>query len=351
MGLPARWRVVVLAVAVAAWLVPAVPAGASASGRVATAVNIDPTGLAIDPSGNLVIANAANGRTQVVAARDGVFYGRHMTAGDIYTVDAPPPGTWAVDAHGNYIFGSSAYNSKTGEKALVRVVAASTGTFYGRAMTAGDTYTIASAAQPDPLLCATYVTAVVADTHGNVVFGTDSECEQASQSGTVQVIAGSSGTFYGQVMTAGQVTTITNDPADRATGVSGVALDRYGNIVIGGNITASALGDFGYVFVLAEQTGAFYGQSMTAGDAYVIAGKVKPGKDGANGRPAAKAALEFPTLVAVDSQLDVMVADNHSPNGAVPDWTVRMIAEQTGTLFGQRVIKGDIYTVAGIEPQ
>ena len=37
-------------------------------------------------SGNLVIADTFNQRVRVVAASTGTFYGRAMTAGDIYTV-------------------------------------------------------------------------------------------------------------------------------------------------------------------------------------------------------------------------------------------------------------------------
>jgi hypothetical protein len=43
-------------------------------------------GVAVDRSGNLVIADDGNERVRVVAAATGSFYGRAMTAGDIYTV-------------------------------------------------------------------------------------------------------------------------------------------------------------------------------------------------------------------------------------------------------------------------
>ena len=40
----------------------------------------------MDGAGNLVIADTGNDRVRVVAASTGTFYGRAMTAGDIYTV-------------------------------------------------------------------------------------------------------------------------------------------------------------------------------------------------------------------------------------------------------------------------
>jgi hypothetical protein len=42
--------------------------------------------MAVAPDGNLVIADTRDNRVRVVPARTGTFYGRHMTAGDIYTV-------------------------------------------------------------------------------------------------------------------------------------------------------------------------------------------------------------------------------------------------------------------------
>ena len=45
-----------------------------------------PGGVRVDKAGNLVIADTYNNRVRVVAASTGTFYGRPMTAGDIYTV-------------------------------------------------------------------------------------------------------------------------------------------------------------------------------------------------------------------------------------------------------------------------
>ena len=45
-----------------------------------------PSSVAFDAAGNLVIADSFNGRIRVVAASSGTFYGQAMTAGNIYTV-------------------------------------------------------------------------------------------------------------------------------------------------------------------------------------------------------------------------------------------------------------------------
>ena len=42
--------------------------------------------MALDPAGNLVIAGTENSRIRVVAATTATFYGQAMTAGNIHTV-------------------------------------------------------------------------------------------------------------------------------------------------------------------------------------------------------------------------------------------------------------------------
>jgi len=61
--------------------------GFSGDGGPATAAELGSPGqTAVDSAGNLVIADTGTDRVRVVAASDGTFYGQAMTAGDIYTV-------------------------------------------------------------------------------------------------------------------------------------------------------------------------------------------------------------------------------------------------------------------------
>jgi len=90
-------------------------------------------------------------------------------------------------------------------------------------------------------------------------------------------------------------------------GVGAIAVDQAGNLVIGdaGN---------NRVRVVAERAGTFYGQAMTAGDIYTVAGNGMPGFAG-DGGPALQAELSSPEGVAVDRAGDLVIGD--SGNGRV----------------------------------
>jgi hypothetical protein len=109
--------------------------------------------IVFDGSGNLVMANTCSNQVELIAVRSGRFFGRAMTAGDVYAIagtggqgffgDGGPaakarlrsPTAVAVDHHGNVLIADGWLR--------VRVIAAATGTFYNRKMTAGYIYTIA----------------------------------------------------------------------------------------------------------------------------------------------------------------------------------------------------------------
>jgi trimeric autotransporter adhesin len=116
-------------------------------------VNV-PGGIAVDHSGNLVVADTGNYVVRVIAARSGTFYGIKMRAGYIYTVAgdgragysgdgglATKAKFWApqsveLDHAGNLLIADM-------RNARVRVVAVRAGTFYGQKMLADHVYTVA----------------------------------------------------------------------------------------------------------------------------------------------------------------------------------------------------------------
>jgi hypothetical protein len=322
--------------------------------------------LAIDRAGDLIVADAGDGRIRLVAERTARMYGQRMTTGHIYTVagrgpserDGAParranlkiPRAVAVDSAGN-IAVASAFGRR------VRLVAARTGRFYGRKMTAGHIYEIAgngntwlsgdggpaSRAQLHP-------TAETVDHAGNLVIADSGG--QAGQS-ELRVVATRTGTFYGQKMTAGDIYGVagsggkgfggdgglaTKAPielmdTDGGTG-AGVVVDHAGNLV---------LADVGSrrVRVVAAETGTFYGQKMTAGHIYTIAGN-GGFAGGGDGGPAVKAQIPMDqgAELAIDAHGNIAIAD-------VLAGTVQVVAAATGTFYGQKMTGGDIYQVAG----
>ncbi len=156
-------------------------------------------------------------------------------------------------------------------------------------------------------------------------------------------MAETTGTFYGQAMTAGDIYTIAGGgsgypgdggPATSAglNGPAGVAVDAAGNVVLTDT-------NDNRVEVVAAHTGTFYGQAMTAGDIYDIAGTGTEGFSG-DGGPATAAMVYHPNAVLVDDAGNVVITDINNNR-------IRVIAERTGTFYGQAMTAGDIYTIAG----
>ncbi|HXS63824.1 MAG TPA: hypothetical protein VN767_13310 [Streptosporangiaceae bacterium] len=310
-------------------------------------------GLAVDSSGNLVQTDGF--WVRVVAARTGTFFGQQMTAGDVYTVagdgsstpsgDGGPalnagmqPQAVTMDGSGNLVIA---------DIGRVRVVAESTGTFYGQAMTAGNIYTVAGDGDEGPTFDGVpAVTTTVSgdgmafDAHGNLVIADIGDQR-------IRVVAASAGTFYGQSMVAGDIYTVAGGgdflsgdglPATQANieDPIGVTTDSNGNVVFAENFTSKL------IRVVATSTGTFYGQAMTAGDIYTIAGQGGATDGLGDGGPAAMSWLKFPAGLAFDGSGNLIIADEFHGHGRV-----RMIAGSTGTFYGQAMTAGDIYTIAG----
>ena len=345
--------------AMAARHIYTVAGGGTASpgdGGPATSASLaSPAGMALDAAGNLVVADSGSARIRVVAASTGTFYGQAMTARDIYTVAGNgrtglsgegglatsarlnAPSDPALDHAGNLVIADTKNNR-------VRVVAATTGTFYGRAMTARHIYTVAGNHKgfsgdggPAAAALLNQPGAVKVDGAGNLLIADTNNFR-------VRVVAATSGTFYGQVMTAGNIDTVAGNGNARYSGDHGpairaqianprsAAVDGAGNVVIADELN-------GRVRVVAATAGTFYGQAMTAGNIYTVAGTGGPGFSG-DGGPATQATLLRPASVTVDDGGNLVIADTRHSR-------VRVVAATAGTFYGRAMTAGNIYTVAG----
>jgi hypothetical protein len=91
--------------------------------------------------------------------------------------------------------------------------------------------------------------------------------------------------------------------------------------------------------VVAEHTGTFYGQPMKTGDIYTVAGCGDSCGSFASGIPATTAQLLEPITLTVDSAGNLIFGDNGD------GFRLRVVAESTGTFYGQAMTAGNIYTI------
>jgi hypothetical protein len=269
---------------------------------------------------------------------------------------APPDGTPALAATlpgGCGVTADGAGNELIAAGAQVLAVAAKAGTFYGKQMTAGRIYTVASGFAGGTGATSGGATDVQVDSAGNLVIavaGTQASSPDPEGDSQVFVYAERAGTFYGVAMARGQLYhiggsldeyTLANavpaTQADLGISIGAVRLDSAGNVVVadqGGNGGGSATVP-PQVRVIASWTGTFYGQQMKAGYIYTIAGS---GTKTGNGVHATDVSLPNASGVAVDNADNVLVAAS----------SVRVIAVKNGVFYGQKMTAGDIYTLPGI---
>jgi hypothetical protein len=314
-----------------------------------------PSGVAVDAAGNLVVADQGSSQIDVVAARTGTFYGQKMTAGHLYVVagtgtsgfsgDGGPatnaevnlPQGVAVDGAGNLLIADRLNNR-------IRAVAVSTGTFYGRKMTAGHIYTVAGTGTEGYSGDGVPATSselngppgVAVDGAGNLVIA-DNSNER------IRVVAAHSGTFYGQAMKANFIYTVAGTGTEGYSGDGGPAtqaeVSPFGMTVDGAGNLVTTDSNNDRVRVVAAHTGTFYGQKMTAGDIYTVAGTGQVAYSG-DGGPATGAELNEPWGTVVDGAGNLVITDFRNNR-------VRVAAARTGTFYGHRMTAGHIYTVAG----
>src|SRR5437016_903240 len=85
--------------------------------------------------------------------------------------------------------------------------------------------------------------------------------------------------------------------------------------------------------LIAATSGTFYGQAMTAGDIYTVAGTGTGGFAGDNG-PAKAAELNQPGGVVIDGSGNLVISDTSNQR-------IRVVATTSGTFYGQAMTAGD----------
>ena len=305
-----------------------------ASGLLATSIKASSlNSVAVDGSGNVYIADADDDIIGFIPNTNGTYFGQTMKAdyfyiiaGQVTVVGNPNPGTLATntDLNGPSVvnLGSNGvYIVSNSEE--VNFIPFTNGSYYGQSMTANYIYKLAgtagAAGNPTSGTLATSTDlngpdGVAVDSNGDIVIGDHYANE-------VNFIPATTGTYYGQSMTADYIYTLTssvNQPAD-------VAIDGSGNIFIAN--TAS-----NEIDLIPVTTGTYYGQSMTANSLYVIAGDGTGGLSG-NGSSSTSAELNGPVGVSLGSSGIFYIADsnNHEVRVVAPPPTFTSAASGTLT--------------------
>ncbi|MBK8871069.1 MAG: hypothetical protein IPN19_08460 [Elusimicrobia bacterium] len=310
----------------------------------------------VDNAGNIYVADASQNRVRFVPKASGTYFGQAMTANAIYTIAGngnysyagdggiatagkiKSPSGVTVDSDGNV------YIADTGNH-RIRFVPKTSGTFFGQAMTANYIYTIAGNGTGG------YVADDVAATSTQIKTPYGLSVDIAGNlyvadygNHRVRFVPKTSGTFFGQAMTANYIYTIagngtggyvSDDVAATATQIYnpyGVSLDAAGNIYVADS------GNHRIRFI-PKLSGTNFGQSMTANSIYTIAGNGTAGYQ-ADNVAAASTRINAPRNVRVDVNGHIYIADTGNQR-------VRMIPKASGTFFGQAMTANYIYTIAG----
>ncbi|HWG73839.1 MAG TPA: hypothetical protein VG184_07275, partial [Acidimicrobiales bacterium] len=223
-----------------------------ANGTPATSAALfAPVGVALDASGDLFISDQGDSRVEEVPAVGGTHFGIPMTAGELFTVagsghagaagDGGPgyaaqlnqPLGIAVDYNGDLFIADSGNNR-------VQEVSAGGGSNFGQTMAAGAIYTVAGSGVP-----------AAPAGGGTTLPPQQPPPPQLSQPGGVavdsfgdlliadtpanlvlEVAANTGGNHFGQSMTAGYTYTVAGSGASVLSGPRGLSLDGSGNLFI-----------------------------------------------------------------------------------------------------------------------
>ncbi len=293
---------------------------------------------------------AGTGTAGLIAQPGNNQFGNSTTA--VAMANPITPTSVAFDPSGNLLIAG-----ESGTSSAIQVVAKTTGTFYGVAMTAGDLYTVADVGVSGAPASALNMGGVAApangmsvDSTGNIVVGDGSGVEFVNEQ------ASGSLTLYGQSIPAQSAAVIAGnaeggtDCAAGATSDSASSqyfqsaapfVDSSDNVYFSDNEPGPASG---CDWVLPAQTGTLDGLSVTAGNVYKLAGNggTTATTDGTAGVSANVAGTSEMTL---DSAGNVVLAVSGAATGTSP--ALQVLAESSATYYGVAMTAGDIYTVAG----
>jgi hypothetical protein len=317
-----------------------------------------PSGVATN-SGNLFIADSNNYRIRMIPSISGTHFGISMVANGIYTIAGDGNSAYAGDngpatsasIQGTQVNGICADPDGNvyitdNTASVVRMISASSGTFFGINMIEGYIYTIAgnisvSGSYTGDGAVATSAglktpNGIATDSLGNVyVADTGNDA--------IRMIPKVTGTYFGAARTAGFIYSLAGNGSNGSTGDTGLASAALLNNPYGVAIDSSGdviIADYSNykIRMIAATTGSFFGITMTAGNIYKIAGNGMSSAGGDGG--IATTVPVIPTALTTDTLGNIYALE------MLPS-VVRMICRVPGKYYGIIMESGHIYTVAG----
>jgi hypothetical protein len=255
----------------------------------------DPTGVAFDTAGDLLIADATGNRILELPAVAGRAYGMSVRAGHL----TPVVGSGVA---GPAVNGRPARTSRLDDPEGIAI-----------------------------------------DGSGNLYIADTGACQ-------VDEVPDGDGTRSGVTVDAGHLymvagTGVCGYGGDGGSAVaaqlwspSAVAVDGGGDVLIADEGNSA-------VREVPARTGTFYGVAIAAGHIATVAGQdtyTEYLNDGL-GASGPAASLNYPSGLAVDAGGDLFIADSY-------DRCLREVPAHSGILFGRSVVADDMYTLAGILP-
>jgi sugar lactone lactonase YvrE len=303
-----------------------------------------PLSAVFDAHGNVVFADQNNNVICVEAASTGFWYGQAMTAGHIYTVVGTAAGLFdpngvAVDARGDLAITDTGNNT-------VDFVPATSGNYYGIAgMTAGQMYPIANGVS-NTIVDGGFAYSAGLNSPDGIAFDAQGDVVVADTgNNVVRLIPATNHTVFGQAVHTQDIYTIAGNTNDGYSGDGGpgyaaaLSLQPFAGVAVdgSGNVVIADAGN-SVVRVVAAVSGVFHQRAMTAGDIYTIAGNGIPGYK--NNKKATRGEMDTPQGVTVDSSGNILVSDAVNND-------IRLIPARSGKYLGTRVKANGMYNIAG----